>query len=424
MAKQVFEGIKVADFAWAGVGPQVGRELAEHGATVVRVECHKSLCSLRSMGPFKDGKLGINRSGMFNAYNTNKHGMTVDLNSPKSKEVARRLVRWADIISDSMTPGTMAKWGLDYESCRKMNPGIIYFSTTQQGQWGPHRDFQGYGHHANALAGIAHATGWPDGEPNLVMTAFCDFVAPWYLATAVVGALVRRQKTGEGMYIEQSQLEAGLTVMSPHLLDYQANKHVLGRMGNRDRYMSPHGVYPCRGADRWVAVAITDEGQWQSFCRAIGRPEWINGSEFGTILSRKKNEDKLDALIAEWTRNFTPEQIMATMQESGIPAGVVQTGEDLLDDPQMKHRKHYRQLDHSEIGPYHCNAPAYTLSKSPCEITRPAPCVGEHNSYVYKDLLGFTDDEIAELLVDQVMTTDADTQVVVKKSQKENRNEP
>ena len=408
MAKQIFEGLKVVDFTWAAVGPQVGRELAEHGATVIRVESHRRPCPLRTMPPFKDGVSGINRSAFHTEYNTNKYSISLDLTSPKASEVVNRLVVWADIISDSMTPGTMAKLGLDYESCRKINPAVIYFSTTQQGQYGPHRDFQGVGHHVNAIASFSECTGWPDSDPTMVFSAYSDFISPWYLLIAVMGALLRRRKTGEGMYIEQAQLEAGLTFMAPHVLDCTVNKRVTSRSGNRDRYMSPHGIYPCRGADRWLAITVADDRQWQCFCQVIGSPEWTKDSKFGTILSRKENEDELDRLIGEWTKDYTPEQVMAMMQDAGVPAGVVQTGEDLLSDPQLRHRQHFRILDHPEIGPHSYHAPAYRLSETPCDIRRAAPCLGQDNEYVYRDILGYSDDEIADMLIEGVITTEAD----------------
>jgi benzylsuccinate CoA-transferase BbsF subunit len=406
MTKQVFKGLKVADFSWSGVGPMVGRELAVHGATVIRVESHRRPCPLRSMAPFKDGITGINRSGVFAEFNNQKYGMTLDLSHPKSKEVTQRIVAWADTISDSMTPGTLAKYGLDYESCREINPRVIYFSTTMQGQYGPHRDFQGFGHHANALFGVSEATGWPDGEPNLGGTAYSDYISPWYLIIAVIGALIRRRRTGKGMYIEQSQLEAGLNFMAPHLLDCAVNNRILGRMGNRDREMSPHGVYPCDGVDRWVAIAVANDEQWQNFCKVIGDPEWTNDSKFATSRDRKKNEDELDGRIGDWTRKYTPIQVMTMMQEAGVPAGVVQTGEDLLNDPQLGHRDYFPLLDHPEIGPHSYHSPAYHLSKTPCRITRPAPCIGEHNEFVYKEILGFSEDEIADMIVEGVITTE------------------
>jgi len=407
MTKQVFEGIKVADFAWSGVGPQIGRELAYHGAMVIRVESRNRHCPLRSMAPFKDGITSLDRAGVFAEFNAQKYGITVDLTHPNSREVARRLVTWADVISDSMTPGTMADFGLDYESCREMNPRIIYFSTTMQGQDGPYRDFKGFGHHANALFGVSYTTGWPDGEPNLCGTAYSDFISPWYLLVAVIGALMRRNKTGEGMYIEQSQLEAGLSFMAPHLLDYVVNDQILGRMGNRDREMVPHGIYPCEGVDRWVAIAVADDAQWRSFCQVIGKPELADDPKFDTPSQRKANEDELDNLIGEWTRNYTPEQVMKMMQGAGVAAGIVATGEDLLNDPQLKYRGHFPVLNHSEIGPHSYHAPAYKLSKTPCRITRPAPCIGEHNDYVYKEILGFSGDEIADMIAEGVITTES-----------------
>jgi len=413
MARQVFDGLKVADFSWAGVGPQVCRELAEHGATVIRVESHRRLCPLRTFAPFKDAKPGINRSAFHAAYNTNKYSMSLDLNHPRAREVTERLVKWADVVADSMTPGTMASWGLDYESCRRINPSIIYFSTTQQGQYGPHHSFKGVGHHINALAGFSTCTGWPDSEPTMVFTAYSDFIAPWYLLIAVMGALLRRRRTGEGMYIEQAQLEAGLTFQAPDILDYMVNRRVVSRNGNRDRYMAPHGVYPCRGQDRWVAIAVANDEQWQSFCWAMGNPKWASDPRFDSILGRKENEDELDRLVTEWTKDYTPEQVMAMMQDAGVPAGVVQTCEDLLDDPQLKHRQHFRVLEHPEIGPQSYHAPAYRLSETPCDIKSAAPCLGQHNHYVYTEILGFSENDVADMLVEGVITTEADAPFVV-----------
>lgn len=409
MAKGIFEGLHVVDFSWAAAGPQVTRELAEHGATVIHVESHTRLCPLRTFAPFKDAKPGINRSAFHAEYNTCKLSMSVDLNQPKAQEVARRLIAWADVVAESMTPGTLGKMGLDYESCRKINPRVIYFSTTQQGQYGPHRMFQGVGHHINALAGFSTCTGWPDSDPTMVFTAYSDFIAPWYTLIAIMGALLRRRKTGEGMYIEQAQFEAGVTFMGPDILDFMVNGRSVGRNGNRDRYMSPHGIYPCRGSDRWVAITVANDAQWQCFCAAIGNPAWTMDAKFATILGRKENEDELEKLISAWTKDYTPEQVMTIMQDSGVPAGVVQTSEDLLRDPQLKHRQHFVTLDHPEIGPHSYHAPAYRLSETPHELKSPAPCLAEHNQYIYRDILGFSDDEIADMLIEGIITTeDAD----------------
>lgn len=408
MAKQIFEGLKVADFSWAAAGPQVSRELAEHGAAVIVIENHRHLSPLRTFGPFKDSKPGIDRSAFYAEYNTNKLCVSLDIAKSKGKEVARKLVKWADIVTESMSPGTMTGLGLDYESCRKLNPSVIYLSTSQQGAYGPHHTFKGVGHHVNAVSGYSATTGWPDSDPTMVFSAYSDFIAPWYSLISIMGALLRRRRTGEGMYIEQSQMESGVTFVAPHLLNCAVNGRNLGRRGNRDFYMSPHGIYPCRGSDRWAAIAVQNEGQWERFCGVLGGPEWTRDPRFATILDRKENEDELDRLIGEWTRAYAAEQVMALMQEAGVPAGVVQTCEDLLNDPQLKHRQHFRVLDHPVIGPHSYHAPAYRFSETPCEIRKAAPCLGQDNEYVYKGLLGFSDDDIADMLAEGVITTEYD----------------
>jgi len=222
--KQVFEGIKVADFSWVGVGPETARELAEHGATVIRIESHRTPDILRLAAPFKDFKPGIDRSAFGMCYNTNKLGMSLDLNKPKGREVARRLVMWADIITDGMTTGTMAKWGLDYESVKKIKPDIIYYSTNQPGQYGPYSRFAGYGSQGAAIAGMYSVTGWPDRGPAYIYGAYTDFISPFFLVCALVAALDYRRRTGKGMYLDQSQWEAGANFLGPIILDYAVNQ--------------------------------------------------------------------------------------------------------------------------------------------------------------------------------------------------------
>ncbi len=408
MGRQLFEGLKVADFSWAAAGPQVGRELAEHGATVIHVESHTHLDPLRTFQPFKDAKPGVDRGAFYCEYNTNKLSVSVDVTKPRGRELALKLVKWADIVTESMTPGAMADLGLDYESCRKVNPAVIYLSTSQQGESGPHHRFKGVGHHVNAVAGYCSTTGWPDSDPTMIFTAYSDYVAPWYSLVAIMGALIRRRKTGQGMRIEQSQLECGVSLLAAHLADFSVNGRKLERRGNRDSYMSPHGVYPCRGTDRWVAIAVRNEEEWQSFCDALGSPEWTTDPRFATIVGRKHNEDELDKLIGERTRAFTAEQVMTMLQEAGVPAGVVQTAEDLMNDPQLKHRQHYRVLTHPVIGPHSYHAPAYKLSEAPCDIKRAGPTLGQDNDHVYKEILGMTDDDISDMIAEGVITTEYD----------------
>ncbi len=408
MTKQILEGIKVADFAWVGVGPQIGRELAEHGATVVRVESHTRPDALRSGGPFKDRIPGIDRSAFGAAFNTNKYGISLNLTKPGGKAAARRLIAWADVVTESMTPGSMKALGLDYEEAKRLRPDIIYCSTCQMGQKGPLSKFGGFGELAAAYAGFSHLLGEPDGLPLPVVNAFPDFIAPWYITMTLVGALVRRRRTGQGMHLDQAQVEAGVTVLGPAMLDYTVNGRVAERNGNHHPRFAPHSVYPCQGDDRWLSIAVTDDDEWRGLCETLGDPPWCRESRFATMQSRKQNEAELDRLIGEWTGGYPPHQLMALLQDAGVPAGVVQTAEDLFDDPQLKEREHFRFLRHSVIGEHAYQAPAYRLSKTPNRLTKAAPCLGEDNEYVYKEILGYSDAEIAEMLVDGVITTEAD----------------
>ena len=409
MAKQIFEGIKVADFAWVGVGPQVGRELAEHGATVIRVESHRVPDSLRVFGPFRDGQPHVDRSVFGACYNTNKFSASIDLTKPRGLELARKLVAWADIVTEAFTPDTMKKFGLDYESCRQIKPDIIYFSTCQMGQKGPLRKFGAYGMFGTTYAGFCNLLGLPDREPLPIFNNYSDFISPWFLTTTVIAALIRRKKTGKGIYLDQAQVEAGVNFLGPLILDYIVNGRIAHRMGNRDKYMAPHGVYPCLGADRWIAITVSSEEEWLAFCKVMGDPAWAIDPKFSTFLGRKENEDELDKCIAGWTKDYPREQLMATFQAAGVAAGVVQSAEDLFNDPQLKHREHFRILEHPVIGKHSYNAPAYRLSKTPNNIHKAAPCLGEDTEWVYKEILGQTDDDIADLLIEGVITTDADT---------------
>jgi len=410
--KQVFEGIKVADFSWIMVGPTVSRILAEHGATVVRVESHSRPDMCRIQAPFRDFIPGVDRAGLFPTNNTNKYGISLDVSKPSGKKAALKLIEWADIVTDSFIPGTMDKLGLGYEEAKKINPNIIYYSTSSQGQDGPYAKFAAYGAQSAALAGLSLPCGRPDHDPVHLYGAYTDFIAPWYLLVAVIGALDRLRKTGKGMYIDQSQVEAGVTMMAPQILDYSINGRVVDRMGNRDLHAAPHGAYKCQGNDRWITIAVFTEQQWQDFSRAIGEPEWVKSLKFGTLADRKLNEDELDRLVSEWTADKTLEQVMQIMQSAGVPAGIVNKMEDIFNDPQLQHREHFVHLEHKVIGRHAYHNESIRFSKTPPEFKKAGPCLGEDNEYVYKELLGLTDDEIADMYVEGAITTENDLPAV------------
>lgn len=394
---QIFEGIKVADFSWVIVGPRSTQYLAEHGATVVRIESLSHPETLRTGGPYVDFKPGINRTGFYGRYNTNKYGAGLNLNHPKGIEVAKRFVEWADIVAESYVPGRMKAWGLNYEELKKIKPDIIMFSACNQGQTGPHASQPGYGVQLASLSSFTYLTGWPDRAPAGIYGAYTDFVSPHFLAAVLAAALDYRRRTGKGQYIDCSQLECGIQFLSPTILDYCANGRIAERMGNQSPNAAPHNAYRCKGDDRWCAIAVFGDEQWQALCRAIDEPPWCKEERFSTLASRKENEEDLDRLMESWTVEHTVEDVVTILQGAGIAAGLVAKCEDLYKDPQFEHRHLFWDLPHAEMGTQKLEGPPFLFSKTPAKINKSAPCLGEDNYHVYTQLLGMNDEEFAEL---------------------------
>lgn len=403
MTKEAFKGIKIADFSWQVTGPIITRYFADFGATVVRVESSTNPDSTRIASPFKDDKPGLNRSAYFVLYNGGKYSITLNLNHPKGKEAARRLIDWADIVVESFTPGTMARWGLGYEEISRRRPDIIYFSTTNQGQFGPLAKHPGYGFQLVSMAGFTGITGWPDRDPSQPWMAYTDLLAPPLGLSALLAALLRRKKTGKGEYIDLSQLETALHFLAPLLLDCAVNKREAKREGNSSPYAVPHNMFPCKGQDRWCAISICTDEEWKRFCKALGNPFWTKEKRFSTLSGRKKNEAELEKLISSRTSQYSAEEVMEKMQKAGVPAGVAKNARDLWEDPQLAFRKHFTSLEHREIGKHHYNSFGFRFSENEAEIRWPAPCLGEHSEYVYKEILGYTEEEYVQLLLDGVL---------------------
>ena len=401
--RYAFEGIKVADFAWVGVGPITAKYLADHGATVVRVESHARPDILRQAPPWTDGQPGLDRSQFFASFNTSKHGITLDLSKPKAQELAKQLIAWADVVLESFTPKAMRNWGLDYDNLRKINPELIMLSTCQQGQTGPHALYPGFGNLMASLTGYYHISGWPDRDPAPPYGAYTDFIAPRFGATALMAALDYRRRTGKGQYIDMAQYEAALHFLSPALLDYWVNGRVLNREGNRSVRAAPHGVYQCQGEDRWLAVSVRTDAQWQGLLDVLGKPGWGDEARFATQTERLAHADTLDGLLDAWAAEQEAEAAAERLQQAGVPAGVVQNCLDLHQDPRLAAWNMFQYLDHKEMGPSPYEGHQFHLSKTPGELRWPAPVMGQHNAYVFGEILGLSESEIAQLTEEKVI---------------------
>jgi len=396
--KQALEGLKVADFSWLIAGPLVGKFLGDYGAEVIHIESGTKTDNLRNTLPMKDNVPGINRSAAFARYNSSKYGVSLNLANPKGVEIARRIVAWADVVLENFSSGTMERLGLGYEELKKVNSDIIMVSLPMFGHSGPLAKHPGLGSQLADLTGFGHLTGWPDRPPVSPPGAYTDFISPYYAMSALMAALDYRQRTGKGQYIEVSQYEAGVHFVAPLVMDWFVHGCEAARTGNRCPGVAPHGVYRCRGHERWCAIAAFTEEEWRSLCQAMGMPDLACDSRFVTVIARLHNQEELDELIENWTMEHSAEEVMAMLQKAGVAAGVVCNGRDQNEDPHLNARGFYKELEHSEIGKHRYMMPPFRLSRTPGEPSMPAPCLGQHNEYVYREILGMSDEEFIQLL--------------------------
>lgn len=395
MTTQIFSGLKVLDFTWAAAGPIVTKQFADNGATVIKVESARHPDSVRLGGPFKDDKPGINRSGFFADFNSSKLGIAVDTNHPRAAEIIRPLVAWADIVAESFRPGVMKRWGFDYETLRQINPRLIMLSSSLYGADGPWSGHPGYGAQGQALAGLHGLTGWADRPPASPKGAYTDSVSPRYAAAAVLAALIHRDRTGEGQHVEVSQTEATASFLTPQLIEYQHSGKAPSRNGNADPRAVLHGLFPCQGNDRWIAIEVWDEA---AYGRLLGvlKPESGQAIVHATPERRASHPSALEAEIGAMTQEWDAFELMAALQAAGVAAGVALKGADMFTDPALEARGHFWTLDHAEMGPLKYNGPAYRFEQTPSRLTKAAPCLGEDTDDVLSNILGLTPDVIIE----------------------------
>ncbi|HEY93969.1 MAG TPA: CoA transferase [Dehalococcoidia bacterium] len=395
------EGLRVVDFSWAFAGPFIGSYLGDYGANIIKIESNSNLDITRVTSPYKDGISGINRSGCFLVANNSKMSLTLDLKNPKARLIIEKLISWADVVVENFGTGVMDRLGLNYKKLQAINPNIIMLSATIQGQTGPRASFTGYGWNTVALTGIGNLTGWPDRSPVGTLQAYPDSVVPWFGVVAILAALDYRRRTGKGQYIDISQYETTCQFLAPLVMDYAVNNNLSTRVGNQSSYSVPHGVYRCKGNDRWCAISVFTEIEREAFRKAIGYPEWTKEKRFSALQQRKENEGQLNELVEKWTHKHTPEEIMGILQKAGVPAGIVKTNKELFEDPQLKHRGYFQLIDHPEIGKCYQQGWPILLSESPVNI-KPAPCLGEHNEYICTGILGLSDEEFIGLFSEGV----------------------
>ena len=399
-ARPALEGIKVLDLSWVIATPFGVRYLADWGATVIHVESTTRPDALRGFAPFWRGEPGADRSALYANTQANRLGLSLNLATEEGRAILRRLVRWADVLVESYSPGAMRRWGMEYPRLRQLKPDLIMLSSSLNGQTGPQASLAGFGSMGTQLAGFGAITGWPDRPPAGPFLAYSNYTAPKFVAASILAALRHRRRTGEGQHIDLSQIETALHFLTPTLLDYAVNANVATPVGNRSAWAAPHGVYPCQDEDAWVAIACESDDQWRALCDATEHPEWLEDTRFQGAAARVQEADALDVLVSEWTAARSPDEIESILQAAGVPVHRASTTADAFADPQLRHRRHFVTAEHATLGPVPIEATRFLLSRTPAVTPpRPGPPFGLDNETVLRDLLGMSGDEIVEATV-------------------------
>lgn len=405
MQKLPLEGIRVIDFCAVWHGPHLTQWLGVMGAEVIKIETILRPDSTRRA--YAGGQLtsaGPNVSSGFAALNYGKKAITLDMNQPKAIELIKKLVMVSDVVVDNFGGPVMERWGLGYADLKKLKPDIIVESGSGFGRTGPNKESPAFAPIIDAFNGSIAVNGYLGGEARTMGSrGWTDLSAAQHGAFAVLAALYHRSKTGEGQYIDLAMTEAGLAFISEVVMDYTMNERIGKPQGNRDRIMAPHGCYRCQGKDKWVAIGVANDEEWTAFCNAIGNPEWAKREEFSNGLSRWENQDELDRLIGTWTINHTQYEAMEILQKAGVMAGASLDLEALQNDPHLKERHFLINIEHPEMGKLNLIGLPWRLNGSPEGNYLHPPLLGEHNDYVFGNLLGLSKDEITQLKEEKVI---------------------
>ena len=324
----------------------------------------------------------------------------MDLSRPEGRNLLLRLIAVSDVFAENFTPRVIKNFGLEYAQLRRVKPDIIMVSSTGYGFSGPWANFGATGPATEGASGLAYTTGYKDGPPVMAEIPYVDYTAGEHTVFAVMAALMRRLRSGQGQFIDVSQTQAAASTIPEALLDFAANGREPVRIGNADPVMAPHGCYPCAGEDRWIAVAVSDDAQWQGLCRVLGRPDWAADGRFAGSLGRQRHREELDRMLAGATASWDARRLMAALQGAGVPAGAVLDSKDLLFDPHLRERGFYEVVRHhpsTGMPPLPYAGRPWQMSATPAVAPKAAPLMGEHNDFVLRELLGLADSDVARL---------------------------
>ena len=400
MSAQALNKIRVLELTTAVAGPVAGCVLADMGAEVIKIESPGGR-SLKSPGapPPIEGAPDhpYNRTAFFNELHRGKKLLSLDLKHEDGKNIFLRLVENADVVMENFSPKIVGRLGIDYAELKKIKNDIICVSMPAFGKSGPYESRASYGPGIDAMSGLSHLTGFPDGNPGKPAQFYCDQNAGLTAALTVMGAVRHRNRTGQGQYIELAMLEGEMQLIAPALMDVMMNSRSTNRTGNRHDRFAPQGVYKCKGENEWVAITVRTDLEWQSLANLIGKPEVAKDNRFIDLDGRQMHHEDIDKLVENWTQTLTPQEAETVMQGAGIPAGALLNLNEAFTHPQFQHRNTLVHVEHPEMGTFPHTRTAWRSKNKNEGVAGPAPTFGNANKYVLSDLLNFSQEEQQKL---------------------------
>jgi crotonobetainyl-CoA:carnitine CoA-transferase CaiB-like acyl-CoA transferase len=375
-------GYRAIEFGWNWAGPLVGQMLADMGVEVIKIETQSRLDFMRHWPHAR---------AFFHNANRGKLSVSVDVKRPEGQELVRRLVRTADVVFDNFSAGVMTRNGLGYDALRAVRPDVIVMSMAMAGQTGPLRHLRGFATMATGFAGLEAAIGYPDiGATGLPAIGLGDANAAIQGVVALLAALWHREQTGEGQFIDLSQIEAATTLMAAPIAEQQLTGRVQGPQANAHDRLAPHGIYPALGTERWVALAIRSDAEWNVLVQAIGTPDWARDESLARSTERLRRRDEIDASLARWTATIERDALVERLRNAGLAAAPVLDIDEMNAWPHFVARGLWRDVDSFEGAPGRSYATPWHLDDTPGGIDRPSPRLGEHRDYVFGSLLGLS----------------------------------
>jgi len=411
-------GLRICDFTGQLAGAGATKWLAAFGAEVIRIEDPERdgrWDILRGNEPFVDDRRGINLGGGFNNHNTDKKGITLNLRTEEGKAILERLIAISDAVTENFAVGVLEKWGFGYERLKAIKPDIVYVSNCGFGHAGPYSQFKTWGPIVQAVSGLTYSSGLSDQAPAGWGYSYMDHTGGYYMAMAIMLALLHRNRTGEGQWVDLSCSDSALTLHGPAILDWTVNGQPTrvegGANSNRSQWqpMVPHGIYPtasqneaddaCEASDDWIAIACQSDAQWLRLCELIDEP-WCQLATYKTVAGRIDGQDQLDLMLSGWTAKQDKFALTQRLRELPVAAAPVMKPQERIEGVATEAvdcDALWPAVQHSEMGEVRVDGQPVTFSETPWQSTHGAPCLSEHTREVLGSLLGLQEAELDDL---------------------------